>query len=206
MKKNSRFRKGLSAAVMILACASAFMFGTAGNSAADVYVYSFENDMQGWRKDATDLELGDEGKIDWSIARSTDRAYGGIWSLKYYLNNLNDAGKIWIEKPFKLEPYRTYRVTIRFWLASRDKSPVGAFRIIAGATAVNPEIREDLVYRGDTCNGGKDGFTWLYKDYVDNYVTADKDGYLWVAVGIWGNWEVPHTYYLDQLIVVFQQQ
>ena len=95
------------------------------------YYYSFEYGMQGWVADGTDLEIGD-GEIDWSITRTREEQYHGNYSLKYYLDNINDAGKIWIEKPFRVRPYGNYEVTVSYRFGSQDYGPINLWTIITG--------------------------------------------------------------------------
>ena len=77
--------------------------------------YSFENDLQGWSTNGTDLNLD-----VWSITRSQDMAFDGFSAVKFDLTNNNDAGKIWIEKPFLVEPNRLYAVNVSYSFASAD--------------------------------------------------------------------------------------
>src|SRR4030095_10880333 len=95
-----------------------------------VELFSFEQDIEGWTPEAADLELGD-GFINWSIARSQNRAAEGTSSLRFYLEHYNDAGKIWIARPFMAEPDQISQVTVEYSLASSDYGSVNLFTIIA---------------------------------------------------------------------------
>ena len=171
---------------------------------AESYFYSFETDMQNWATDGTDLSLGD-GTIDWHILRSTQQTIGGTYSLEFYLSNLNDGGKIWIEKAFLVSPNTSYKVTVSYKFASNDWGDMGNFRLITGVSNKNPETREDLTFQGDTYNGGTKDFTWLDKSYNFN-VKSDWIGKLYVAVGIWGTFEVSRTYYFDAIHITINQE
>ena len=83
----------------------------------DVHKFSFEHDMEGWIINGTDL---DNPPVEWSIERSQDIASNGETAVRLYLNNMNDAGKIWIELPFDVEPHRAYEVHLEYDLASAD--------------------------------------------------------------------------------------
>jgi len=93
------------------------------------YSFSFENGMEGWEKKGTDLG---NPPIDWSIERSQDRATDGTNSLKYYLNNLTDAGKIWIVRRFSLESEKVYKIRVEYDFASRDFGQFNLFQLITG--------------------------------------------------------------------------
>ncbi len=54
---------------------------------------SFESGFDGFTADGTDL---DDPPIEWSIERTDEQADEGAWSVQLDLDNLNDAGKIWI--------------------------------------------------------------------------------------------------------------
>lgn len=166
-------------------------------------MFSFEEEMEGWTPAGTDLSLGD-GEIEWSINRSTDRATHGTYSLKLYLNNLNDAGKIWIERPFATAANREHSVTIEARFATEDFGSMNLFRIIAGAFPEAPRTAENLspAFRDDTGSGSPEptGYVWLTKQYTST-VRSGADGRLFVVFGIWGTWEGPRTYYLDEVRV-----
>ncbi len=157
--------------------------------------------MEGWAPRGTDLELG-EGTLNWSIERSQERASDGDTSLRFYLENWNDAGKIWIARGFEVEPNRSYVVSIEYAFASADFGSFNLWRIIAGALPESPETREDLeaAFQDHTGNGmdSDSGFLWLHKTY-DSSVAVGSDGMLWVAIGVWGTWETPRTYFLDDV-------
>lgn len=167
------------------------------------YDFSFEKDMEGWEKRAMDLELGDT-LIDWSIEQTDEIVYDGNSSLKFYLENYNDAGKIWIERPFVVKPNQNYRIEVKHAFASADFGFANLWTIITGVVTKSPQTREDLVYQGHTGNGSDTdiGFKWLAKSY-DFDVTSESDSTLYVIIGVWGTWETPRTYYLDFIHIDF---
>lgn len=161
--------------------------------------YAFETTLAPWQPDGTDL---DDPPVDWSIERSNERAEGGEWSVKFELDNLNDAGKIWIEASpgifQNLAPGVTYQARIAFDFGSSD-GEVNAWRIIAGASAQDPEDVDDLTFQGSTATGGEPGvFTWTRKEFTSTF-TAPAGGSIWFAIGVWGTSEFPRTYFIDDL-------
>jgi len=163
--------------------------------------FSFEADMEGWNPNGTDLDLGNTF-IEWSITRNQELAKDGNTSIKFDLNNLNDAGKIWIERPFAVQPHRTYHVRIEYAFASADSGDVNNFTILTGVLPKPPRTRDDLIptYQEDTGNGGHLGYTWLDKKY-EWTVRSGGDGTLYVIIGIWGTFEVQRIYYVDSVRV-----
>ena len=159
---------------------------------------SFETDMDGWTADATDTELAG-GHIAWHAKRSGLRASHGMYSIENYMDNRNDAGKVWIERPFAVAP-GDYDVTVTYKLGTSAFGEVGAFSIITNALAYDPEVRGDLRLdaRDTTYNGGIRDYVWLDKRYS---FRVSSSGQLWLAVGIWGNFEVAQTYYFDAITV-----
>ena len=72
----------------------------------------------------------------------------------------------------------------------------------AGPLPASPETAEDLPYQDEITTGPEDvGYQWLQKSYTEQ-VQVGADGRLHVALGVWGTWETPRTYYLDDLRIV----
>ena len=165
----------------------------------------FEVSLLPWDPDGTDL--GDPPVV-WSIVRSNDRATEGSWSARLRLENLNDQGKIWIERGLaNLGPLQDYRVEISFMFATADFGTINLWRILAGTAPQNPETAADLPVQDDTGNGSNTdvGFRWIEKRYtVDGRTGAD--GTLWFVIGVWGTSEFTRTYYVDQIRIVATRQ
>jgi hypothetical protein len=167
------------------------------------YYYSFETDLQGWQTDGTDLS---SPPINWSIEPSNDRATDGNKSVKFYLDNMNDAGKIWIEKQFNLDANSQYEITIDYDFATSDYGSFNLFRIITGVTTMNPEVTGDLTFQDDTGHHQDEdvGYIWLNKSYTFTVQTSDN-GTVYISIGVWGNWETQRTYYIDALNITFHK-
>jgi len=168
--------------------------------------FSFESDLQGWTTKGIDLVVGGS-TVAWSIQRSTDRATEGATSLKFFLDNMTDAGKIWIERPFAVNPNQRYRVNVQYSLATADFGDVNLWSIITGVRNQPAQNRGDLTYHRDTGNGADSdiGFRWLQKSYNFDQ-TSSADGKLYVDIGVWGTWETPRTYYIDNVRVTLTPQ
>jgi hypothetical protein len=193
----------LSSLILFSACGDK---STQAPPATNSHLFSFEDDMAGWETRGIDLELGDS-LIVWAIHRTQEMAKEGSTAVEFYLENYNDAGKIWIQRPFEVSPDASYRVQVAYAFCSAEFGMAKLWTIITGVVPKQPETRDDLVYQGHTGNGSETdiGFQWLEKSYHFD-VTASKDGQLYVFVGIWGTWETPRRYYLDSLAVSFAEK
>ena len=162
---------------------------------------SFETGLDGFAADGTDL---DDPPIDWSIERSQEEADDGAWSVRLELDNLNDAGKIWIERAFDLEPGAAYDVEVSYAFGTSDFGDVNTWTIIAGVDPESPEGVDDLTFQGSTSTGEDEdvGVVWLDKSH-SFAATAGAAGALWVSLGVWGTSEFPRTYYLDDVRIEF---
>ncbi|MFP3909906.1 MAG: hypothetical protein ACLFVX_08605 [Archaeoglobaceae archaeon] len=164
------------------------------------YSYSFEEDMQGWISDGTDL---DNPPVNWSVERSQELAYEGNSSIMLYLDNMNDAGKIWMEREFDVSPDTLYNVSVSYMFATGDFGDVNLFTIITGVSPVSPEEAGDLAFQEDTGHHlDEQGFVWLEKDYNFD-VQSSSNGKLYVSIGVWGTWETPRIYFVDDVEVKF---
>jgi len=170
--------------------------------------YSFENDLEGWSVNATDV--GGNAPIDWSLTRSQDMAKEGRTSMKFYLQNFNDAGKIWIEKAFAVEPNQIYHVDVEYALASNEPSTdvVSSFTVITGVLAKSPKTAVDLApaFKNSTRKpSSESGYEWFDRKY-EFAVRSDEQGVLSIVIGIWGTWEVRKTYYVDDVRIALTKK
>jgi hypothetical protein len=201
----------LIAYVLVAQLFSAVVFTSAGSVAAQQDImqsYSFENDLEGWSVNATDV-WGD-APVAWSVTRSQERAKDGSTSVKFDLVNSNDAEKIWIEKAFAVEPNEVYHVDVEYALASNEPSIdiVSSFTVITGVVRKSPKTRDDLApaFKDSTRKpDAQSGYGWFEKGY-DFVVPSDDTAVLYVIVGIWGDWEVHKTYYVDDVKVTFTKK
>ena len=141
-----------------------FLFSLSPNISSQSYFYSFENTYSGWDTTGIDLRLGDT-TIAWSIHSSDEIAADSSFAMQYYLENFNDAGKIWIQKPFSVEQQKDYNVTVDYKFASRDFGMANLWTIITGVHLSSPDSAHLLFYQGHTGNGFNfdTGYVWLAK-------------------------------------------
>lgn len=166
--------------------------------------FGFDENMEGWAAAGADLE---NPMVEWEVAHAPETGDDDEGSIRITVDNLNDAAKVWIVRGFEAEPGRTYEVEISFSLGTSDFGNVNHWTIIAGAHDAPPEIASDLDFRDNTGNGRTEdeGLVWLDKDYT-SVVTAGADGMVWVAIGVWGTYEVARTYYIDDVEIELDQR
>ncbi len=169
----------------------------------DRFEFSFENDFEGWTLRSTDV---DTPPVDLSIQRSPEMARDGRTSLRMSLDNMTDAGKIWVERSFPVKPFRRYKVTAAYSFASKDFGTMNLWRLISSVGRSPASLRTDLEYQGDTGNGADSdvGFRWLEKSYVFS-IESGAEGLLYVQIGIWGTWETRRTYYFDGILITISE-
>lgn len=167
--------------------------------------WSFEAGMEAWTAAAADIHVGGT-PIDWWARLSTARASHGSRSVEIYMDNRTDAAKVWIVRPFAVEPNRDYVVHLNFDFASRDYGDVNLFQLLAGASPTAPVTGAEVLAVArtnmSTGNGaGSDvGFQWSHR-YMTKGVRSSPNGSLYILVGVWGTWETPRTYYVDNVSV-----
>ena len=173
------------------------------NGSKNWFFYSFEKGMDEWKTDGTDL---DEPQIDWGIERTTNLSYSGDYAITLYLDNMNDAGKIWLEKSFNLSENSQYEVNISYNFATRDYGDVNLFKILTGTTTQNPESYNDLTVQETTGHdqGSEQGYIWLNKTYKST-IQTDESGRIFIHIGVWGTWETYRQYFIDNVNISFNE-
>ena len=186
---------------LLAACADD---STTGPDGTVVFETSFETGFDGFAADGTDL---DDPPVDWSIERSQEEADDGLWSIRLELDNLNDAGKIWIERAFDLEPGVTYDVEVTYAFGTSDFGDINTWSIITGVDPDSPEVADDLTFQGSTSTGEDEetGVVWLEKSHAFT-ATTGAGGELWVSIGVWGTFETLRTHYIDDVRIEFTPQ
>lgn len=167
------------------------------------YNYSFEEGMDSWQPRRADIELGQD-TIAWHIRRTDTLASDGTYSLELYIENYNDAGKIWVERALNVESGRHYHISVSYSFASADWGMANLFNLVTGVMRRPPRNAADIVnaVQDNTGNGLDEdsGYAWLKKSF-DYEVDSDSSGTIYVFIGVWGTWETPRTYYLDDVTI-----
>lgn len=202
MNRSKKLVKTMPVIVSVVAVFAAAIFAGCiqdngnTNDIKEYYEYSFEEGLNDWNPDGTDL---DDPPINWSVEKTDNISYSGNSSVKLYLENFNDAGKIWMEKIFNVKKNTIYEVSVEYKFGTTDWGEFNLFNIITTISADMVTKRDDLVYREDTGHHtDTEDLVWLDKSY-DSIVETDSDGIIYINIGVWGNWETTRTYYVDDV-------
>lgn len=165
------------------------------------FSFTLDEDLQGWEGVATDTL---EPAIDWHARHATDVPESDDSAAEIHLENLNDQGKVWIERPFELDPGVQYEVEVRFDFATADWGAVNLFTMIAGVHPTPPRSADALTFQDDTGNGADEsiGHVWQERSYEFSTMAPDH-GTVHVAIGVWGTWEASRHYFVDNVSVTF---
>jgi len=152
--------------------------------------YSFENDMEGWTANATDV-----GPADWSISPSTDLWDDGLKSLKIDLNNTSGKGKVWIARAFAVEPGRKYRVSLDYSWGGRFRE----YRVIAGVFRSPPVTADDLssAFQDDL---PPELPRWIHRSN-EFTIKSKKSSTVYVVIGVEGTAQTHREYFIDSVCV-----
>ena len=163
--------------------------------------FSFDDDLEGWYAVAIDTL---NPVIDWSVDHTEEVGQDEDGAVELQLDNFNDAGKIWIEGELGLIPGVEYDVQIDYSLGTADWGDVNLFTIITGVHEAPPRDADELTFQGDTGHdqGQNAGVVWLDKSYEFDF-TAPITGVAYVTIGVWGTFEAPRTYYIDDVTLTF---
>jgi hypothetical protein len=166
--------------------------------------HSFESDLQEWNANAADMESGGQPN-DWSITRLEEVPLGGEdgdYSVQFRLNNLNENGKLWIERAFAVEPRRKYKVELDYAFHHYYcAGPPPKFRILAGVFRRRPLSGEDILGAVQEKTGiTKCLWGWTHKSYSFK-IKSKKSDTLYVVIGIWDTEKAHRTYNIDSVCV-----
>jgi hypothetical protein len=157
--------------------------------------FSFENDMEGWTANATDV-----GPSDWSISPSTELWEDGAMSLKLDLNNLSGKGSVSIAKAFAVEPGNKYRVDLDYAFDGRFRE----YQIIAGVFRSPPVTADDLssAVQNDL---PAELPLWIHRSY-QFAIKSKKSSTAYVVIGVMGTEQTHRQYFIDSLCVTLTKK
>ena len=112
--------------------------------------------------------------------------------------------KVWIERAVNVAPSVLYDVDISFDFGTADFGEVNLWRILSGAHTNSPATAAALTVQEATGNGSPAnvGVRWLQKSYRVR-ASSDAGGRMRIVIGVWGTWETPRTYYIDNVRLLF---
>lgn len=173
---------------------------------ACVYWSSFEGGMEGWLGRAADAG-------PWEVTRTSTRVRDGAWSLRLYADNTTDFTKLWLQRSFFGKPQQAYEVTTEFGICCIDYDPASPnrFSVIADTRPTSPDelMARDLTLHapdaGDDSSAASIGNAlWRHKRFVRT-VQASGAGEIVVFVGVRLGFEIPFTFYVDNVRVTIKE-
>jgi len=165
------------------------------------HTFAFEAGLDGFY--ANGIDLGDPS-VAWSLSRSTTVVHSGTGAAALALDNTNATAKVWIERVFEVQPGRAYDIELSFDFGSADWAGAEAWRILAGAHTAPPQTVAELTVQDASGNGSASdaGVVFVAKRYTMR-ATADEEGRLFLAIGLWGTTMGSRTYFVDDVHVLF---
>ncbi len=181
--------------------------------------FSFENNMEGWESDAAMPNAPCFVTTNFAypqcqqsstlvdrlaaIQRATDTAIDGTHSVRFTMDGTLDEGTAWIIRPFAVKPGGRYRVQLDFCL-SPARVPWQKI-VYVGATRPRGMLHAPGPPQSDFSFFGvgyipTNVLGWGQYDYLTE-VTADESGTVWVALGLWADYEGNQSYYIDNVTV-----
>lgn len=180
-------------ALLLFACLAA-----CGPPKQQVSFFSFEGSLQGWTPRGFDLEAGGQ-QDDWLITSDPTTPFDGASSARFFLNNANGAGKIWLERSFTLSSPGRHGVHLDF-AASGASDAVSPDRLIAGVLPAPPRNADEL--QPALQAPGIAGAQWT----PHAYELEVEGAAVTVVIGIAGATRGPIVYHLDALTVLFAER
>jgi hypothetical protein len=157
--------------------------------------FSFEGSLQGWVAQTMDLQVGEA----WSITSDPGAPFDGASSARFFIDSMNGAGKIWLERAFTLPSSRRYRAHIDF-VALGSSDVLRADRLIVGILRAPPRNADQL--QPALQPPGIAGAQWT----AHAYELEVEGPAVTVVIGISGASRGRILYHLDALTVLFTEE
>lgn len=178
------------APVVALVVAAIVVVSAEPASAATYRTYSYEYGLSGW-------QMGYDGYGDWSMARSTDWAYSGRYSIECYLDGTTGPGTAWLAHKYSVPMDTLVEATLTFQLWSAEQSDVNQWPVMGYVGTSPPTSAADFEVIGYT--GEVAG--WQQYQFQRLQLTGQWPASVWVAFGISATWEYQREYYMDYVTV-----
>jgi len=156
----------------------------------------FEEGSGGWVADAdVPADPNKPGHlVAWNITRTTYVANSGRYSLKFFIDGVQDDGTLWIENKISVRNKARIQVKVSFELYSEHESFNAIADVCAYAGLRNPEVEGDFTVLGPA----NEIAGWKKYTYTTILDVGSSDE-VWFAVGITVRWETRMTYYIDDV-------
>lgn len=167
---------------------AALLVGVTGvpASAGFTRTYSYENGFNGW-------QIGYAGDGAWSMARSTDVAYAGRYSVECYIDGTNGVGTGWLARSYPAPIDTLVQATLTFQLWSPEQGSVNQWEVLAYVGTGPPTSKADFEVIGYTNMVAG----WQQYRFDRLQLTGQWPARVWVAFGVSSSWEFAREYYMD---------
>jgi len=155
---------------------------------ADSTFESYEADFGAWTPNA-------DTPLSWSVTRTQEQAFDGVWSLDFTADGRADDGTVWVYRRFLL-PAGTYDLSVDFQMWSPSEGLFGAWRVVAFIGTFEPQFEEDFTDIGAT-NQATGWFPYGHSETI----TVNQPTHVYVAYGFNIVFEVIRTYFFDAVTV-----
>jgi hypothetical protein len=159
------------------------------------FFFSFEGSLQGWTPQGLDVSSGAVADA-WGITSDPTTPYDAASSARFFLDNQNGTGKIWLERTFNLSS-SGHRVAHLDFAALGTRDAISADRLIVGVLGAPPRNADAL--QPALQAPGIAGSTWTAHAYDFDMTGSTAT----VVIGISGAVTGPIVYHLDALTVLF---
>ena len=157
--------------------------------------FSFEGSLQGWSPHGLGLQSGGAEEA-WAITTDPTVPYDGGSSARFFLDNANGAGKIWLERTFTLPSGGRHAAHVEFAVAG-TRDAVVADQLIAGVLRAPPRDVDAL--QPALQSPGIAGSSW-----TPHAVDVEFDGNTaTVVIGVSGRFPGRIVYHFDAVTVLF---
>ena len=157
--------------------------------------FSFEGSLQGWTPRGLDLESGGAEEA-WTITTDPAVPYDGASSARFFLDNANGTGKIWLERTFSISTAGHHVVHLDFAVAG-TRDAISVDQLIVGVLPAPPRNADAL--QPAVQPPGIAGSRWTPYAY-----DFEMDGSAaTVVIGISGTTPGRIVYHLDALTILF---
>jgi hypothetical protein len=157
--------------------------------------FSFEGSLQGWAPHGLDLQSGGAEEA-WDITSDPAAPFDGASSARFFLDNANGAGKIWLERTFTLSTAGRHVAHVELAVVG-TRDAIAADQLIAGVLSAPPRDADAL--QPALQAPGIAGSRWT-PHAVDLEV---QGGTATVVIGIAGRTPGRIVYHLDAVTVLF---
>ena len=159
---------------------------------AATFTEDFANGLGEWSWQWDDMGGGRQS----SVSVTDTNGFNDSYSARFNLDGSSDVGMLWIERHFTIDPGVSDSVGLSFELYNPEYSDFNRWNVMTYIGESDPGEFADFTNIGETDTQ----MGWVnFQSNDPSYVSDSGD--LWVAVGIWANWEAFRSIDIDHVQV-----